>query len=156
MINRKITLMLVISMLVLSFLSAGCGGGSGAQRVSGLSSDSVVKAFFEAAKAGQLNQAALYVSPSSTNNPQTVMKYLTGQSGLNELKKSNLLSLKKITEQGNYAVVVATLQPEQNDLALTVKPVALEKMNGEWYIIDLDKIYQDSKYLLLQQLLNKI
>ena len=156
MANRKLTLILVVSILVIVLATAGCGGGSGVQRVSGLSSDDVVKTFFNAAKSGQLNEAALYVSPSSKNDPRTVMKYLTGLSGLEELKNANLLSLKKVTEQGNYAVVVATLQPEQNILGLTVKPVGLEKINGEWYIVDFNKIYQDSKYQLLQQLLSKI
>ncbi|MBP2644630.1 MAG: hypothetical protein H6Q75_70 [Firmicutes bacterium] len=156
MTNKKVTLMLVIGILVLSLVAAGCGGGNGAQRISGLSSDSVVKTFFDAAKAGQLNQAGLYVSSSDTNNPQTVLKYLTGQQGLAELKQANLISVKKIAEQGNYSVVLATLQSEQNSMALTVKPVGLEKINGEWYIIDLDKVYKDSKYLLLQELLKKI
>ncbi|MBP2653416.1 MAG: hypothetical protein H6Q73_985 [Firmicutes bacterium] len=156
MLNRKMTLILIISIMVIVLAAAGCGGGSGLQRVSGLSSDDVVKTFFNAAKSGQLNEAALYVAPSSKNDPQTVLKYLTGQSGLEVIKHANLLSLKKVTEQGNYAVVVATLQPEQNSLALTVKPVGLEKINGEWYIVDFSKIYQDSKYQLLQQLLSKI
>jgi hypothetical protein len=156
MMKTKGKLVLGMLMLVLMLAVAGCGGGGGAQRLTGLSADGTVKTFFDSAKAGNLNEAALYVSPSSTNDPRTVLKYLTGRSGLEELKNANLISLKKMAEQGDYAVVLATLQPEQNNLKLIIKPVGLEKVNGEWYIVDFDKIYQDAKYSLLQQLLNKI
>jgi hypothetical protein len=155
--KTKLTLVAVIGLIVLALLAAGCGGGgAGVQRIAGLTADGVVKTFFDSAKNGRLNEAALYVSPDSANDPHTVLKYLTGQSGLDELKNSNLLSIKKVAEQGDYSVVVATLQPEQNNLNITVKPIGLEKINGEWYIVDFDKIYQDAKYKVLQQLLSKI
>ncbi|MDR7868588.1 MAG: hypothetical protein RIN56_17455 [Sporomusaceae bacterium] len=147
----------VFTLLMVVLLAAGCGGGGGgAQRITGLSADGVVKTFFEAAKGDRLNDAALYVSPSTANDPRVVIKYLTGKSGLADLKNANLLSLRKAAEQGDYAVVVATLQTEQNSLNMVVRPVGLEKINGEWYIVDLDKIYQDAKYKLLQQLISKI
>jgi hypothetical protein len=152
---RKLTA--VFTLLIVVLLAAGCGGGGGsAPRITGLSADGVVKTFFDEAKSGRLNDAAQYVSPSTTNDPRVVIKYLTGKSGLDELKNANLLSLRKAAEQGDYAVVVATLQPEQNSLNVIVRPVGLEKLNGEWYIVDFDKIYQDAKYKLLQQLLSKI
>jgi hypothetical protein len=152
---RKLTAVFTLFIVVL--LAAGCGGGGGgAKRLTGLSADGVVKTFFDEAKSGRLNDAAGYVSPSSANDPRVVLKYLTGKSGLDELKNANLLSLRKAAEQGDYAVVVATLQPEQNSLGVIVRPVGLEKIDGEWYIVDFDKIYQDAKYKLLQQLLSKI
>lgn len=145
----------VISVVAFMLAAAGCGGGGGAKRVAGLSSDGTVKTFFEAAKGGRLNEAALYISPATAKDPRVMLKYLTGQTGLEELKNTNLVSLRKVAEQGDYAVVVATLQT-QNSLRLTVKPVALERIKGEWYIVDLDKVYQDAKYYVLQQLLNRI
>mgnify|MGYP000960447949 CR=1 FL=1 len=156
MTKQIFRIMVIVSTLALTLFAAGCGGGSGVQRISGLSADGVVQTFYDSAKAGRLNEAALYVSPASTSNPSTVIKYLTGQGGLQELKTSNLLSLRKVAEQGNYAVVVATLQAEQNSLKITVKPVGLEKINGEWYIVDFDKIYSDAKYSVLQRLLSNI
>jgi hypothetical protein len=155
MMKSKIKLFLTLSVLMVTFLISGCSD-SGAQRVQGLSSDEVVKTFFEAAKAGRMNEAGLYVSTSPTNDPRTVIKYLSGQSGLEELKNANLLSLKKVTEQSNFSVVMATLQPEPNSLKILVKPVGLEKVKGEWYIVSADKIYQDAKYQLLQQLLSNM
>lgn len=155
--NKKLlTLALFASLALLVLLAAGCGGGNGAQRITGLTADGVVKTFFDEAKAGHMDDAALYVSPSSTNDPRVVMKYLTGQSGLDDLKNANLLSLTKAAEQGNFAVVVATLQTQQNSLNITVKPVGLEKLNGEWYIVDFDKALQDAKYQALAQLLSKV
>lgn len=148
----------VLTLLIMVLLAAGCGGGGqdGAKRITGLAADEVVKTFFDAAKGGNLNEAGLYVSPSTANDPQVVIKYLTGKSGLNEIKNANLLSLRKAAEQGNYAVVVATLQTAQNTTNIVIRPVGLEKVNGEWYIVDFDKIYQGAKYQILQQLLSKI
>lgn len=147
--------LLVIATLLIVALTAGCGGGSGVQRPSGLAVDAVVKNFFDASKAGKLNEAALYVSPDSVNDTSVVIKYVTGQSELAELKNSNLLSIKKVAEQGDYAVVVATLQ-QTNSFKVTVKPVGLTKINGEWYIVDFETIYQNAKYKVLQQLLSNI
>lgn len=155
--NRKLLkLAALASLIMLVVLAAGCGGGGGAQRITGLAADGVVKTFFDEAKAGHLDNAALYVSPSTSNDPRVVMKYLTGQSGLSDLKNANLLSLTKAAEQGNFAVVVATLQTQPNSLNITVKPVGLEKVGGEWYIVDFDKAFQDAKYQILAQLLSKV
>lgn len=154
--TKMLKLTAVLTLLAVVLLAAGCGGGDGAQRITGLSADGVVKTFFEAAKGGRLNEAGLYVAPSSASDPRVVIKYLTGKSGLEELKNANLLSLRKAAEQGDYAVVVATLQTEANTLNVVIRPVGLEKINGEWYIVDFDKIYQDAKYRVLQQLLSRI
>lgn len=154
--NKKLLkLVLAAGLAMLVMLAAGCGGGGGAQRITGLTADGVVKTFFDEAKAGHLNDAALYVSASSTNDPRVVMKYLAGQT-VNDLKNANLLSLTKAAEQGNFAVVVATLQTQANSLNIVVKPVGLEKVGGEWYIVDFDKAFQDAKYQALAQLLSKV
>jgi hypothetical protein len=149
----------VLTLLIMMILAAGCGGsggGDGVKRITGLAADEVVKTFFDAAKGGRLSEAGLYVSPSTANDPKVVIKYLTGKSGLEDIKNANLLSLRKVAEQGNYAAVVATLQTAQNSANIVVRPVGLERVGGEWYIVDFDKIYQDAKYQILQQLLSKI
>jgi len=151
--KRKSKALLAVAMLLILALIAGCGGGSSAQRPSGLAPDTVVKSFFDAAKANKLNDAALYVSPDSVNDTKVVIKYVTGQSALNELKNYNLLSVKKVAQQGDYAVVLATLQ-ETNSFKVSAKPVGLTRANDEWYIVEFDKIYQDAKYKVLQQLMS--
>jgi hypothetical protein len=153
--KHKLKLLVALSLMLLALLAAGCSGG-GAQRVAGLSADGTVKAFFDAAKAGKMSEASLYVSPSSANDPVVVSKYLSGQSGLDQLRNSTLLSVKKMTEQGDFSVVLATLQSQDSSLGFTIKPVGLEKINGEWYIVDVDKIVQDAKYKLLLQLVSNI
>ena len=153
--QRKLTILTVVSLLLLLLVS-GCGGGqTQSARINGLSADGVVKTFFEAAKAGKYNEASAYIAPGSTN-PKALIKYISGKPELDQLKKANLLSLKKVAEEGNYSVVVATFQTTDNSLSLAVKPIGLEKVNGEWYIVDFDKIYQDAKYRLLQQLISNI
>ncbi len=156
--NKMRRLTAIFTLLIVVLLAAGCGGGgsgSAVKRVAGLPADGVVQTFFNAAKAGSLDEAALYVSPATASDPGVILKYLTGNSGLDMIKNANLLSLRKAAEQGNYAVVVATLQ-QQNTTNVVVRPVGLEKINGEWYIVDFDKIYQGAKYQVLQQLLSKI
>lgn len=150
--NARILLM--ISSLLILTLIAGCGGGSGAKRPSGLNTTEVVQAFFDASKAGKLNEAGLYVAPDSTKNTQTVIKYVTGQEHA-ELKKSNLLSVKNVAQQGDYAVVLAALQ-EANTLKTTFKPVGMTRINNEWYIVEVGTIYQNAKYKALQQLMENI
>lgn len=154
--NKKIRTLLAASMLLVILVVAGCGGGSSAKRVSGLAADGVVKTFFEAAKAGDLSEAALYVSPDSKSNISTVKKFMTGQFGLDQIKDANLLSVKKVAEKGDYAVVLTTLQEKQGSMNISVKPVGLMKVSGEWYIVDADQIYTDAKYKALQQLLANI
>ena len=102
-----------------------------------------------------MEEASLYVSAASKNNIQTVLKFMTGQTGIEQIKNSNIVSIKEIAQQSNYAAVVVTVQ-EQNSFKMTIKPVGLEKVNGEWYIIDFDQIYTDAKYKVLQQLLANI
>ena len=155
MFKNSMKSLLAMSLLMVVMLVAGCGGGSGAQRIAGLTTDGVVKTFFDAAKNGRMNEAALYVSSASKSDPQTVFKFMTGQAGVEQIKNSNIFSIKQVTQQGNYAAVIVTLQ-EQNTFKMTIKPVGLEKVNGEWYIVDFDQIYTDAKYKVLQQLLANI
>jgi len=156
MLKKSVKTMLVFSLLTILLVIAGCGGGgSSVQRVKGLTPDGVVKTFFTAAKNNKMTEASLYVSPASKSDAQTVLKFLTGQSGIEQIKKSNLFSVKLVAQQGDYAAVIATLQ-EQDSLKFTVKPIGLEKINGEWYIVDFDQIYNDAKYKVLQQLLSNI
>lgn len=145
---------LAITLLLLVALIAGCGGGSGAKRLSGLTPEAVVQNFVDAAKANKLNEAALYVSQDSVNDTKVVIKYVTGQSDIEQLKNANLLSLRKVAQQGDYAVVVATLQ-QANSLSITVKPVGLTRVDGEWYIVAFEKIRDDLKYQALKQLISK-
>jgi hypothetical protein len=145
-------------MLVIVLELAGCASdsGPGAARVAGLTPDATVTAFFNAAKLGRGREAALYVSPVTRNDVSTVLKYMTGHNGIGRLTNANLLSVKIIAAQGNYAAVVATLQPDADSTALLVRPVGLEKIDGEWYIVDNDQIVKAAKYLLLKHLLSEI
>lgn len=152
MFKNRMKSMAAISLLLLVLIVGGCGGGAGLQRIAGLSPEGVVKTFFNAARDGKLNEAGLYVSAASKSDAQTVMKFITGQSGLEQFKNSNLLSVKQVAQQGDYTVMVTTLQ-DQDSFKMTVKPVALEKVAGEWYIVDTNQIYQDAKYKILQQLM---
>lgn len=153
----KNKLLLVAMLLLALVITAGCGGSSGGsefKRASGLSPEQVVHNFFDAAKGNRMNEAATYVSTASTNDTQTVLKFVTGQSSAT-IQNSNLLSVKKVAEQGNYAAVVVTMQ-QQNSINLTIKPVGLEKINNEWYIVDYDQVFRDAKYQVLAQLLKTI
>ena len=142
--------LLVITLLV----TAGCGG-SDVTRQPGLSPEQVIHSFFDAAKGNRMNEAALYVSPTSASDTKTVLKFVTGQSSTT-IKTSNLLSVKLVAQQGNYAAAVATLQQEQNSLNLIIKPVGLEKIDDEWYIVDYDQALREAKYKVLAQLLTHI
>lgn len=154
MFQRKNALVAALTLFLITVLLAGCGGG-GAQRILGLSPEGVVKTFITAAKADKLNEAALYVSPTSRNDVKAVTAFLSGQSGLGDIKTANILASKLVAQSGNYAVVVVTLQQE-NSFNINVKPVGLEKIDGEWYIVDFDSIYQNAKYSVLAQLLRSI
>lgn len=156
MFKKSMKSLLAMSLLLVVLLIAGCGSsGAGLQRIAGLTTEGTVRTFFDAAKNNRMNEASLYVSAASKNNISTVMKFMTGQTGVEELKNSNILSIKQIAQQGDYAAVVVTTQ-EQNTFKMTIKPVGLEKVNGEWYIIDFDQIYANAKYKVLQQLLTNI
>ncbi|HWR06805.1 hypothetical protein [Sporomusa sp.] len=149
--RNKFVLFAVLIMALL--VTAGCGGGADLTRQSGLSPEEVVHTFFDAAKGNRMNEAALYVSPASVSDTKTVLKFVTGQSS-SSIKNSNLLSVKKVAQQGNYVATVATLQQEQNSLGFEIKPVGLEKIDGEWYIVDYDQALRDVKYKVLAQLLS--
>lgn len=155
MFKRNIRVLLTVSMLVLVILVAGCGGSSGGKRVPGLSATETVTTFFDAAKNNRMSEASLYVSDASKNDSKTVLKFMTGQSGIKEIKNANIVSIKQVAQQGNYAALVVTIQ-EQNSVKMSVKPIGLEKIDGEWYIVDFDQIYSDAKYKVLLQLLSNI
>lgn len=153
MFKKKTTMVAVVAMITLLTVIAGCGGGGG-KRVTGLSPDGVVKTFVNAAKAGKLNEAGLYVSPTSASDPKAIAEFISGDD-LKELKKSNVAAVKVVAQSGDYAAVVVTLQQE-NTFNVTVKPVGLERIKGEWYIVAFDQIYQNAKYGVLAQLLRSI
>ncbi|SDF05238.1 hypothetical protein [Sporomusa acidovorans] len=151
----KNKIILIMVLLVTLVVAAGCGGGSELKRQPGLSPEEVVHSFFDAAKGNRMNEAALYVSETSKGDMKTVLKYVTGQSTAT-IKNANLLSVRQVAQQGNYAAAVATLQQEQNSLGIVFKPVGLEKVDGEWYIVDYDQVFRDAKYQVLAQLLKSI
>ncbi|QDR80967.1 hypothetical protein [Sporomusa termitida] len=151
--RNKFILVALLSLVLL--VTAGCGGGSDLTRESGLSPEAVVQTFFTAAQNDRMKEAALYVSPSSASDTKTVLKYVTGQSR-SSIKNANLLSVTKVAQQGNYAATLATLQPEQNSMGIVIKPVGLERIDGEWYIVDYDQAFRDAKYKVLAQLLSGI
>ncbi|MBC8014309.1 MAG: hypothetical protein H7X79_01010 [Sporomusaceae bacterium] len=136
----------VFILLVSLFALAGCGGGSAANpRINGLSPDGVVKTVFNEVQADQMNDAKAYLAPNTSGDSTSIQT----------MKNSNLISVKTVTIQGDYAVVLATMQ-QQNTTNFSVKPVGLEKINGEWYIVDVNNIYNNAKYALLQKLLSNI
>ncbi len=155
MFKRNVRVLLAVSMLVLMIIVAGCGGSSGAKRIAGLNATETVTTFFDAAKNNRMSEASLYVSAASKNDPKTVLKFMTGQSGIEQIKNANIVSIKQVAQQGNYAALVVTIQ-EQNSIKMSIKPIGLEKINGEWYIVDFDQIYNSAKYKVLQQLLANI
>lgn len=152
---KQLKILMALMLLMFTIFIGGCGS-SGAQRVAGLSADAVVRTFVDLAKQNKLSEAALYVSPSSTADSTAVLNFMTGQDGLSAIKNATILSLNQVAQQGNYAVMLATLQQEPNSMKLIVKPVALEKIDNEWYIVDINKVYTDAKYSVLAQLLSKI
>lgn len=152
--SKKLLTLLIILLITVGI--AGCGGSQASiQRISGLAPTDVIKTFINAAQRNNLTEAGLYVSPASKNDPQTVLKYLAGQSDLTLIKNANLIAVKQVAQQGDYAAVLTTLQ-EQNTLKIIIRPVGLEKINGEWYIVDFNQIYTDAKYKVLQNLLQSI
>lgn len=156
MFFKKRTVTLMMAMVIMTALLAGCGGGGGSvQRVAGFSPDGVVKAFVAAAKADKLDEAGLYVSPTTKSDPRAIAGFLSGTNGLGDLKTANVAAVKVVGQSGDYAAVVLTLQQE-NTFKITVKPVGLERIKGEWYIVDVNQVYQNSKYSVLAELLKKI
>ena len=144
MSKLKLHITTVVMLLVSIFALAGCGGGgAGAPRINGLTPDGVVKTVFNEVQTDRMNDAKEYLAPDTTGDNASIQA----------MKNSKLISVKTVANQGNYAVVVATMQQE-NSTNFSVKPVGLEKINGEWYILDVNNIYNNTKYALLQKLLN--
>jgi hypothetical protein len=85
-----------------------------------------------------------------------VGNFLTKDLGLTDVVGSNLLSVKLLGKSGDFAVVTATLQDGLNSTKISVKTIGLEKIDGEWYIVDSNTIFQDAKYRLLQDLINDV
>ena len=141
----KLHIATVVMVLVSIFALAGCGGGAGAPRINGLAPDGVVKTVFNEVQANQMNDAKEYLAPNTSGD----------NSSIQAMKNSNLVSVKTVANQGDYAVVVATMV-QQNTTNFSVKPVGLEKINGEWYILDVNNIYNNAKYSVLQKLLGNL
>lgn len=144
MSKLKLNITMVVLLIVSLFAITGCGGGSATPRIMGLAPDGVVKTVFDNVKANRMNDAKEYLAPNTLGD-KTVIE---------EMKNSNLLFVKTVAQKGDYAVVVATLQQQNSDLS--VKPVGLEKINGEWYVLDVNNIYNNVKYSVLQRLLANI
>lgn len=145
MSKLKLNIAMVVLLLVSIFAITGCGGGSNATpRIMGLAPDGVVKTVFDNVKADRMNDAKEYLAPNTLGD-KTVIQ---------EMKNSNLLFVKTVAQKGDYAVVLATLQQQNSNLS--VKPVGLEKINGEWYVLDVNNIYNNAKYSILQRLLTNI
>lgn len=142
-----------ILFLMLLAVTAGCANQNVTPRQSGLSPEAVVSTFFQSVKNDRLAEAGQYISPEIAAN-QDVIKEFSGQDDLTVLQTATLLNVKKVTEQDPYAVAAATLQTA--DGGVQVKPVGLEKINGEWYLVPINQIYQQAKYQLLLKLLLSI
>ncbi len=143
--KRKLHITAVVMLFVSIFALAGCGGSTGNPRITGLAPDQVVKTVFNEVQANQMNDAKEYLAPNTSGDNASIQT----------MKNSNLLSVKTVASQGDYAVVLATMQ-QQNTTSFTVKPVGLEKINGEWYIVDVNNIYNNAKYALLEKLLSNL
>ena len=149
MLNKRSIVIVLTALLGLTLLLGGCSGI--VERERGLEPEAVVKTAFEAAKAQKMMRAVAYMAPETLTEASAVTKLLTGLS-VEDMKTANLLSVKKVSVRGNFAVVVATIHQE-NTLKISVKTIGLEKIEDEWYIIPMDRIVQDAKYRLLAELL---
>jgi hypothetical protein len=147
---------LFLSLVLLSLIIAGCGKGADVHRILGLTPDKVVATFHDRAKNQKYEEAALYVAPASLAAIKGVSGFLKNDLGLSDVLNSNLLSVKVVASNGDFAVVMATLQDGVNSTRITVKAIGLEKINGEWYIVDNNTIFRDAKYKTLLNLLNGI
>lgn len=153
---RKI-LSLVAVLIVFAGLIAGCGGGGAdLHRITGLTPEKVVTTFHERAKSQNFDEAALYVSPTSLAAVKGVGNFLKNDLGLTDALHSNILAAKVVGQSGDFAVVMTTLQDGVNSTKVSVKAVGLEKINGEWYIVDNNTVFRDAKYKLLQDLIDNV
>lgn len=148
---------LFLVLALLAGLIAGCGGGgSNVQRITGLTPEKVVATFHDRVKSQQYEEAALYVSPTSLAAIKGISNFLKDDLGLSDALNSNLLSVKLMGETGDFAAILATFQDGVNSTKISVKAIGLEKINGEWYIVDSNTILQNAKYKLLQDLINNV
>lgn len=151
MLKRKPLSLFLLAVAALTLLLGGCSGT--VERVYGLEPEAVVKTAFDAAKARKYAKAAAYVAPDTLPEADAgaLTDILTGL-GVEDIRTANLLSVKQVSEQGKFAAVVATIHQE-NSLKVNVKTIGLEKIEGEWYIVPMNRIVQDAKYRLLAELL---
>ncbi|MDU4960510.1 MAG: hypothetical protein E6X17_07590 [Sporomusaceae bacterium] len=150
--KRKKTLsLLLLSLLTITLLLGGCSGA--VERQYGLEPEAVVKTAFDAAKSRKFAKAAAYIAPNTlqASDDAEISDLLTGF-GISDVKTANLLSVKKVSSQGRFAVVVATIHQE-NTLKVNVKSIGLERIDDEWYIVPMERIVLDAKYRLLADLL---
>jgi predicted small lipoprotein YifL len=147
---------LFLILVLFALVIAGCGKGPDLHRIPGLTPDKVVATFHDLAKNQKYAEAALYVSPTSLASIKGVSSFLKNDLGLSDALNSNLLSVKVIGSSGDFAAVLATFQDGVNSTKFTMKAIGLEKINGEWYIVDNNTIYQNAKYKILQNLLSGI
>ncbi|EGO64789.1 DUF4878 domain-containing protein [Acetonema longum] len=151
--NKKYLILLMLAVFALSAVLGGCGGKKG-ERVLGLTPEGVISTAFKNAKEQNFRQAATYVSPDSLSGTKSVANLLAGMSG-KEIKHTNLLSVKKVAQQGDFAAVIVTVQQEDS-FKLNFQAVGLERINDEWYIVSNDQILENAKYRVLAQLLANI
>jgi len=145
MSKLKLRLTTIVMVLVSMFLLAGCDGGAGAPRITGLAPEAVVKTVFNEVQADHMNDAKEYLAPNTTGDNDS----------LRTMRDSNLINAKTVANQGGFAVVMATVM-QQNTNNISVKPVGLEKINGEWCILDVNNIYNNTKYAVLAKLLGNL
>lgn len=145
MSKLKLRITTVVMVLVSMFALAGCDGGAGAPRITGLAPEAVVRTVFNEVQAGQMNDAKEYLAPNATGD----------NASLQTMRNSNLINAKTVANQAGFAVVMATVM-QQNTSNISIKPIGLEKINGEWCILDVSNIYNNTKYAVLQRLLGGI
>lgn len=145
MSKLKLRITTVVMVLVSMFVLAGCDGSTGAPRITGLAPEAVVRTVFSEVQADHMSDAKEYLAPDTTGD----------NSSLQTMRNSNLINAKTVANQGGFAVVMATTM-QQNTSNISVKPVGLEKINGEWCILDVNNIFNNTKYAVLQRLLGNM
>lgn len=144
--------MAVLCLLLFAAAAAGCATG---ERQTGLSPAGVVETFYQNAKEGRTGQAALYIAPGTELETGDVARQVSGLAELRELRSTNLVDVRQVASQGDFAVVLATVQTK-NSLRTSVKAVGLERTDGEWYIVDSDRMIANARYRILADLIRRI
>ena len=144
--------MIILCLILFAVAAAGCGAG---ERRAGLSPEGVVEAFYQSAKEGRIGQAALYIAPGTELETVDVARQISGLAQLRELRSTNLVDIRQVASQGDFAVVLATIQT-QNSLRTSVKAVGLEWTDGEWYIVDSGRMLANARYRILADLFRRI